>query len=81
MIPGKPYEVQVEIWPTSFVFPKGYRLIFTGYGQGLPVSRHAGTDSAQSSADRDKDDFKGINTILTGGSHPAWIQMPLIAAD
>ena len=25
-MPGEVYEVDVEIWPTCFVFPAGYRL-------------------------------------------------------
>ena len=29
VVPGEPYEVTVEIWPTSMVFPKGYRLVLT----------------------------------------------------
>lgn len=40
LVPGEIYELDVEIWPTSFVFPAGYSLVLTisskDFDHGLP---------------------------------------------
>jgi predicted acyl esterase len=68
--PGKPTEIQVEIWPTSMVYRKGSRLILAissdhpmtmqGSMVGLYRARHA------------KD------TIHTGGQYNSYLQIPIV---
>ncbi len=70
--PGKPTEIQVEIWPTSMVYRKGSRLILAisadhpmmmqGSMVGLYRARHA------------KD------TIHTGGKYNSYLQIPVVPA-
>jgi hypothetical protein len=81
LTPGTPYEIDVEIWPTSFVFPKGYRLVLTLMGKDFEFPDIPGRILHNHPHDRARDEFKGRNTILTGGEHASWIQMPLIAAS
>ena len=38
LTPGKPVELDVEIWPTSIVVPAGYRVAFTLRGERLRIS-------------------------------------------
>ncbi len=40
LTPGVPVELDVEIWPTSIVVPKGYRLGAERARQGLRIRRH-----------------------------------------
>ncbi len=68
--PGRPVEMQIEIWPTSMVYRKGSRLILAlssdhpmtmqGSRVGLYRARHA------------KD------TIHTGGRYASYLQIPLV---
>lgn len=68
--PGKPTEIQVEIWPTSMVYKKGSRLVLAissdhpmtmqGSRVGLYRARHA------------KD------TIHTGGKYSSYLQIPVV---
>jgi predicted acyl esterase len=68
--PGVPAEMQIEVWPTSMVYPKGSRLALTlssdspmtmqGSRVGLYRARHA------------KD------TIYTGGEYNSYLQIPVI---
>ncbi|GAB4349243.1 MAG: CocE/NonD family hydrolase [Candidatus Abyssubacteria bacterium] len=68
--PGKPTEIQVEIWPTSMVYRKGSRLVLAlssdhpmtmqGSMVGLYRARHA------------KD------TIHTGGRYNSYLQIPVV---
>ena len=40
--PGEVYEVDVEVWPTCIVVPKGYRIALSVRGTRLRLSRRAG---------------------------------------
>lgn len=72
LAPGKPTELQIEIWPTSMVYKKGSRLILAissdhpmtmqGSRVGLYRARHA------------KD------TIHSGGRYDSYLQIPVIPA-
>jgi predicted acyl esterase len=79
LTPGEPVPLDVEIWPTSMVFPKGWRLVLTLQGHDFIVTppgrmRH---DHPQ---DRPADEFGGLGTIHTGGAQASYLLMPLIPA-
>lgn len=79
LTPGEPVPLDVEIWPTSMVFPKGWRLVLTLQGHDFIVAppgrmRH---DHPQ---DRPADEFGGLGTIHTGGAQASYLLMPLIPA-
>jgi predicted acyl esterase len=91
--PGVIYELQVEIWPMSFVFPKGWRLVLTVgstdfqhdlpgpwpeiYGKPLRGSSVLLHDHPE---DRTPERFGGEITIHTGGAHPSFLLLPVVPA-
>ena len=42
LIPGKPVEVEVELWPTSIVIPTGYRLALSVRGRDYTYAEKTG---------------------------------------
>jgi predicted acyl esterase len=64
--PGKPTEIQVEIWPTSMVYRKGSRLI-------LLLSSDHPMNRLNSHKERHAKD-----TIHTGGRYDSYLQIPVI---
>lgn len=78
--PGAVYPVDVEIWPTSMVFPKGHRLVLTLQGHDFVVTPPGRLlhDHAQ---DRPAAEFGGDNTIHTGGAQGSYLLLPLIPAS
>jgi len=89
--PGKVYELQVEIWPMCFVFPKGYRLVLTVgssdfehdlpgphpqlYGKSMRGSSVLLHDHPK---DRTPERFGGQVTLHTGGQYPSFLLLPVI---
>lgn len=76
--PGEFYPVDVEIWPTSMVFPKGYKLVLTLQGHDFAFEGIPGRMLHNHPADRPSEEFGGVNTIATGGEHESFLLMPLI---
>ncbi|KAJ9607888.1 hypothetical protein H2200_007967 [Cladophialophora chaetospira] len=87
---GSVYELDVEIWPTSILLPKGYRLALQISGKDferpLPpdhpneawVSRGSGPWLHTHPADRPKETFCGKVTLFTGGDHPSYLLLPIL---
>lgn len=84
MEPGKPYRVEVEIWPTSIVLPPGYRLALRIDGRDF--EREGATGPRKGSGpflhthpkDRDPVIFQARNTILSGGKYDSHLLLPVI---
>jgi len=89
--PGAIYELQIEIWPMSFVFPKGWRLVLTVgstdfqhdlpgpwpmiYGKPMRGSSVLLHDHPE---DRTSERFGGQITIHTGGAHASFVLLPVV---
>ena len=89
--PGEPVELDIEIWPTSIVVPKGYRLALSVRGKDYEVD---GTDAALPHApypmkgvgpfthtnplDRPPHIFGGKNTLHFGGKFAPYVLLPII---
>jgi predicted acyl esterase len=80
LTPGEFYPVDVEIWPTSMVFPKGYRLVLTLMGKDFEFPGTPGRMLHDHPLDRSAEEFGGVNTIMTGGRYESFLLMPLIPA-
>lgn len=80
IVPGEIYSVDVEIWPTSIVFPKGYRLVLTLQGRDFEIPGVSGRMLHNHPQDRDPVEFAGVNTITTGGRHKSYLLVPIIPA-
>jgi uncharacterized protein len=78
LTPRQTYEVDVEIWPTSMVFPKGYRLVLTLMGKDFQFPDIPGRILHNHPHDRAGDEFKGSHCILSGVEHASWIQLNMI---
>lgn len=79
--PGEIYEIDVEIWPTSFVFPKGYRMVLSIMGKDFEFDGIAGRILHNHAKDRSGAEFSGTSRVLTGGRMASYLTMPLIPAD
>ncbi len=81
---GTIYEVDVEIWPTSIVLPKGYTLALTITGKDFEragatgMMKGSGIFMHDSEADRPPREFGGTCTIHTGGAHESYLLLPRI---
>lgn len=84
MIPGEIYPVDVEIWPTSMVFPKGYRMDLLIEGRDFERPEQQGRTKGSGPflhtdpEDRKPAIFDGENTVVTGPSCPCYILLPKI---
>ena len=78
LTPGEIVAVEVEIWPTSMVFPKGSSLLFSVSAvDGKVPGQFYHTDPT----DRPADVFiDGIYTLHTGGNYDAHLLLPIIPA-
>lgn len=92
--PGKPYELDIEIWPSCIVVPKGYRIALTiagtDYQHDLPgpwpqiygvEQRGVSVMVHDHPQDRPPAIFDGETTLFAGGDTPASILLPVIPAD
>lgn len=90
--PGVPVELDIEIWPTSIVVPKGYRLglsvrgkdyeyaIKTGVKETHFVGEMTGVGPARHNSvlDRPPEIFNGITTLHIGPENPSYVILPVI---
>jgi hypothetical protein len=79
LVPGEVYPLDVEIWPTSMVFPKGWRLVLTLQGHDFVVAA-PGRMLHNDPRDRPEAEFGGDNTLHTGAEHESYLLMPVIPA-
>lgn len=90
LTPGKVYELDVEIWPTNVLLPKGFRLALQISGKDferpLPpdvpneawVARGSGPFLHTHPEDRPEDKFGGEAKIFTGGDTASYLLLPVI---
>ncbi len=78
--PGQPYAVDVEIWPTSIVLPKGYTLALTVAGRDFELPGIPGRILHNCPLDRDPAEFGGTCTILSDAQRESYLLLPLIPA-
>ena len=93
LTPGEVYELDIEIWPTCIVVPKGYRIALTvrgkDYDHGLSAASLSNMKNPMSGcgpfmhddlADRPPDIFGGKVTLHFGPQYPAAVLLPVIPA-
>ena len=79
LTPGEVVPLDLEIWPTSMVFPKGYRLVLTLQGHDFVVTP-TGRLLHNCPQDRSAGVMDGINTVHTGADYASYLLMPHIPA-
>lgn len=91
LTPGQVYELDVEIWPTSVVVPKGYRLALTLQGKDFErpdVTSHLATVAHPMRGsgpfththpdDRPPAIYGGKQTVYGGGARASFLLLPII---
>lgn len=68
--------LDIEIWPTSMVYPAGTRLVLEVGGKELTHSHFVHDDPR----DRPADVFGGKNTLHTGPQTPSFLLLPVVPA-
>jgi predicted acyl esterase len=88
--PGQQYELDVEVWPTNILLPKGSRLALQISGKDFERSvpsdqpgkpwtmRNLSFFSHNHSEDRPSSIFGGETTIYTGHESPSYLLLPII---
>ena len=77
LVPETRYPLDLEIWPTSMVFPKGYRLVLTLQGHDFEVTA-PGRLLHNHPDDRPAPEFAGLNTVWSGEDTCSYLLMPHI---
>jgi predicted acyl esterase len=91
MTPYEVYELDIEIWPTSIIVPKDYRIALTVQGrdyeyggEGTRIStftnqlKGSGPFLHNDPRDRPPELFGGKVTIYYGENHPSSILLPIV---
>ena len=91
LLMGEIYELDIEIWPTSIVLPRGYRIALTVQGQDFERSvegtviqsfvnpfRGSGPFTHTNPQDRPTDIYGGEQTLYGGGIHGSYLLLPVI---
>ena len=91
LTPKKIYDLDVEIWPTCIVVPKGYRIGLTVRGKdyehpgkGIRIKsfvnemRGCGPFLHNDPDDRPEAIFSGKNTVHAGGKRASFVLVPII---
>ena len=90
LTPRSIYPVNVEIWPTNVVLPKGYRLTLVVEGKDFerpgpaPFERAGipfGGSGSYLHTHRDPALFGGTNTVITGPSYDSHLLLPIIPSS
>jgi uncharacterized protein len=93
LTPGVPVELDVELWPTSIVVPKGYRIALSVRGKDYEWQKTTGAKLSNfknellgcgpflhnDPRDRPAVIFDGTTTLHVGGADAAHILIPIIA--
>jgi predicted acyl esterase len=74
------YRLDVELWPTSMVYPKGYSLVLTLQGRDFQIQGTPGRILHDDPTDRPVAEFGGTHTIATGGPRESYLVLPVIPA-
>jgi predicted acyl esterase len=80
LVPGEACAVDVELWPTSMVYPRGYRLVLTIGGRDIDIPGYTRRILHDHPQDRDPAEFGGRNTLFTGGERASYLLLPVIPA-
>ena len=81
IVPGDICQVDVEIWPTSMVFPKGYWMTLTLQGCDFEFPGLPGRMLHNHPKDRPPSEFGGVNTITAGGGKESYLLLPIIPSQ
>lgn len=76
--PGESYFLMVELWPTSIVFPTGYRMLLTLQGKDFEFPNLPGRMLHNHQLDRPDAEFDAVNTVTSAPGRESYLLMPII---
>lgn len=74
LVPGELYPLDIEILPTSMVFPRGYRLVLRIEGRDFGWQ---GASGIEIHGGRDPAEFGGKNSVISGGTRESYLLLPV----
>ena len=77
MEPGKIYEFEIDLWPTSIVFSKGHRVRVAISSSNSP--RFEPNPNTGKPSGMDEETKVAINTIYLDADHPSHILLPAVS--
>lgn len=77
VVPGEPFELNVEIWPTSMVLKPGDRLVVEVSSNDVHMSALGHNHPQDRSAER----FAGEVVVHSGRAHPSVLTLPVVPVD
>jgi putative CocE/NonD family hydrolase len=78
IVPGRPYEYRIEIWPTSYEFRAGERVRLEISSSDYP--QFAPNPNTGAPFGQDTRTLPAVQTILHDPAHPSSITLPIIPA-
>ncbi len=78
--PDVPVALDVEIWPTSMVYPAGYRLALTLMGKDFEFEGIPGRILHHAAQDRDPSVFADHTTVISGPEQASYLLLPVVPA-
>jgi predicted acyl esterase len=78
LAPGEVADLGVEIWPTSFAFPAGWRLAVTLQGRDFEYPGIPGRILHGAARQNEPARFGNTHRLLSGPNHPCHILLPVI---
>jgi uncharacterized protein len=81
LTPGEIYCLDIEVWPTSMVVPKGYKIGLTVQGRDFEFPLKPGRMLHNSVVDRPPEVFGGSKSLFSGPRHASYLMMPVIPAS
>jgi predicted acyl esterase len=94
LTPGEPVELDIEIWPTSIVVPKGYRIALTVRGKDYEYAKATGARLSafkneltgcgpflhDDERDRPPETFGGTTTLHFDAGKAPYVLLPVVPA-
>jgi predicted acyl esterase len=93
LTPGQTYQLDIDIWPTCVVLPRGYRVALSVQGANwkfpgvvnagrllnfaVPL-QGSGPFQHNDPVDRPAEIFGGHTTVHTGADTASWLQLPIV---
>jgi predicted acyl esterase len=84
LIPGQAYELDVELWPTCIVLPKGFKITLTIAGKDFErldskeQFKGSGPFYHTYASDRPQSIFNGVTELLSAPGRVSYVLLPFV---
>merc|ERR1711966_280477 len=84
MVPGEIYEVEVDLWHTAYIFPKGHKIRVSISSAAYPyydANPNTGSFEVESISPSKFSPIAAKSTIHMGPKHPSRISLPVVKME